>query len=82
MAPSSSPSGARDGDHIVAADDTLARHDPTAAERINDSTPRFRIVRSGPTPTRERPNRAEPVAESATTTANMVRQRSSVAPDV
>ncbi|MCW2301596.1 hypothetical protein [Rhodococcus erythropolis] len=47
--------GARDGDHIVAADDTLARHDPTAAERINDSTPRFRIVRSGPTPTRERP---------------------------
>nr|WP_322002508.1 hypothetical protein [Rhodococcus qingshengii] len=39
----------------MAADDTLARHDPTAAERINDSTPRFRIVRSGPTPTRERP---------------------------
>ncbi|GAB3767763.1 hypothetical protein [Microlunatus parietis] len=47
--------GARYGQHVVAADGTLAPYEPTAVERINDSTPRFRIVRSGPTPTLEGP---------------------------
>ena len=47
--------GARYGRHIVTGDGTLAPYDPTVAERINDTTPRFRIVRSGPTPTLEAP---------------------------
>lgn len=47
--------GARYGDHIVTADGTLAPYDPTAAERINDTTARFRITRSGPTPALDGP---------------------------
>lgn len=47
--------GARDGEHIVTADGRLAPYGSTAPERINDSTPRFRITRSGPIPTLEGP---------------------------
>lgn len=47
--------GARYGNHIVTADGALAPYDPTATERINDATARFRITRSGPTPTLDGP---------------------------
>lgn len=47
--------GARYGEHIITADGTLVPYGSTAPERINDSTPRFRITRSGPTPTLEGP---------------------------
>lgn len=47
--------GARYGDHIVTGDGTLAPYDPTAVEPTNDASPRFRIIRSGPTPTLEGP---------------------------
>lgn len=51
--------GARYGEHVVTADGTLAPYDPTAAKQINDASPRFRIIRSGPAPTLEGP--IEPV---------------------
>jgi hypothetical protein len=47
--------GARYGQLVVTADGALAPHDSTAPARTSDSTPRFRIVRSGPTLTLERP---------------------------
>lgn len=42
--------GARYGEYVVAADGRLAPYDPTSAERADDSSPRFRVVRSGPIP--------------------------------
>ncbi|GFZ82606.1 hypothetical protein [Nesterenkonia alkaliphila] len=42
--------GARYGQHVVTPDGSLALYDSDAATRVNDSTPRFRIVRSGPMP--------------------------------
>lgn len=51
--------GARYGEHVVTADGGLAPYGSTAPERINDSTPRFRITRSGPTLTPRRPGRLD-----------------------
>ncbi|HBS72911.1 MAG TPA: hypothetical protein DEB55_00810, partial [Microbacterium sp.] len=42
--------GARYGQHVVTADGSLAAYDSDVATRVNDSTPRFRFVRSGPMP--------------------------------
>lgn len=50
--------GARYGDHNVAASGVLAAYDPTATERINDATPRFRITGSGSAPILEGPVRS------------------------
>lgn len=47
--------GARYGQHVVTADGTLAPHDPATVDRVKDATPRFRITRSGSTPTLEGP---------------------------
>lgn len=47
--------GARYGQHVVTTDGTFAPYDPTAAEQINDTTQRFRIIRSGLTPTLQGP---------------------------
>ncbi|MGO1183943.1 MAG: hypothetical protein ACTMHS_12940 [Micrococcaceae bacterium] len=47
--------GARYGNHIVTTYGTLAPYGSITPERINESTPRFRITRSGPTPTLEGP---------------------------
>lgn len=52
--------GARYGEHVVTADGGLAAYGSTAPERINDSTPRFRITRSGPTPTLDGPIELSP----------------------
>ena len=42
--------GACYGQHVVTADGSLAAYDSDVATRDNDSTPRFRFVRSGPMP--------------------------------
>lgn len=47
--------GARYGQQVVSADGSLATYDSDAATRVNESTPRFRIVRSGPVPTLDGP---------------------------
>lgn len=47
--------GARYGQHVVTAEGTLVPYDSTAPARVAASTPRFRITRSGPTPTLEGP---------------------------
>lgn len=52
--------GARYGEHVVTADGGLAAYGSTAPERINDSTPRFRITRSGPSPTLDGPIELSP----------------------
>ncbi|MFT4081389.1 MAG: hypothetical protein QM638_02280 [Nocardioides sp.] len=53
--------GARYGERAVAEDGTLAPFDPATSARINESTPQFRIVRSGPTPTLEGPLNPAPL---------------------
>lgn len=47
--------GARYGQQVVTADGALAPGDSTIPARVTDSTPRFRIVHSGPTPVLEGP---------------------------
>lgn len=47
--------GARYGQNIVSADGTLVPHHTTTPARVADSTPRFRIIHSGPTPVLEGP---------------------------
>ena len=42
--------GTRYKKHVVTADGTLVPFDPTKLAKVNDSSPRFRIIRSGPTP--------------------------------
>lgn len=47
--------GARYGKQVVTADGALAPHGTTATERINGTTARFCVTRSGPTPILEGP---------------------------
>jgi len=47
--------GARYGPHVVTADGALVPYDSTSPSRVSDSTPRFRIARSGATPAFDRP---------------------------
>lgn len=47
--------GARYGQHVVTADGTFVPHESTTPALVTDSTPRFRIIRSGETPMLEGP---------------------------
>src|SRR5699024_3190336 len=54
--------GARYGDRIVTDDGTLSRYESVAPARVNDGTPRYRIIRNGPAPNLQGPEPFDAVA--------------------